>query len=403
MSQIFKKTFAVFALIAAVLIASTSTAFASTTEDCATATPLELDSTYRGLAGEGTEIFALSIPAAGIVALDVTVPGTAQIEPKLGFLGHGCSTAADPDAATIEKSVAHQTIAFRAPGEYYIRVAAQDPRQSLGKHRVHVSFAAADVVDDFFEMDLGADHRRASVRQSDFFITTATKVEEEEVDPDPSAAGARRILGLFTLYESTTEKVEEEEVDPDPTLTAANVLRKLTGNRVPDPQKVEEEEVDPDPTLLADGAMVLDSFVMIYGRTEKVEEEEVDPDPTLRLDELCRRSVSDDHGDVAACATPVAPGTAARGILADDRDDADVFTFTLASPQTLEIATAGDGDTRGALYDSFGNRLAVDDDGGAGGNFRIVKSLGAGRYFVRVEGAGGSRAAFELTVEPLPW
>jgi hypothetical protein len=136
-------------------------------------------------------------------------------------------------------------------------------------------------------------------------------------------------------------------------------------------------------------------------------EEEVDPDPFAgsrpgRLGGLCGSGVADDHADDVTCATPlVFTGRMTGEIRNDWRDDEDVFTFVVAELRTVVIETAGDTDTAGALYDRHAQRLAADDDGGSGDNFRIVKTLVPGRYFVRVEGSQRAEGPYRLSLREL--
>jgi hypothetical protein len=143
------------------------------------------------------------------------------------------------------------------------------------------------------------------------------------------------------------------------------------------------------------------------------EEDEPDPDTDpLRLDcsdrstarravrDLCRLSLADDHGDTMQCASPVRPG---RELSAEIRnglgDDDDFFVFALEELRTVRIGTTGDLDTFGGLYDRRGYRLKTADDGGAAGNFRLVKTLSPGRYFVRVASRDGLEGPYGLIVE----
>ncbi len=106
---------------------------------------------------------------------------------------------------------------------------------------------------------------------------------------------------------------------------------------------------------------------------------------------LCRTGDVDDHGDSFACATAFygdATGELGNGW----GDDADLFRFRLLDYRTLVIASEGDADTYGELYDRNGQRLAGSGDGGEGENFRLVRTLGPGVYFVRVEGRDSTGA-----------
>ena len=65
----------------------------------------------------------------------------------------------------------------------------------------------------------------------------------------------------------------------------------------------------------------------------------------------------------------------------------DYFAVTLTERGGIEVETGGIIDTKGSLFDSGGRLLEQDDDGGRDTNFRIVRTLEAGTYFIRVSGA----------------
>lgn len=125
-----------------------------------------------------------------------------------------------------------------------------------------------------------------------------------------------------------------------------------------------------------------------------------------RLRELCRES--DDHGDSFTCATFMTPGRVVAGEIRNGwGDDGDVFRLDLggagaAELWSLEIETSGSLDTFGGLYDRSGIRLAA-DGGREGSNFRIVRLLPPGAYYVRVEGRGGAEGSYRLRVLASPW
>ena len=54
------------------------------------------------------------------------------------------------------------------------------------------------------------------------------------------------------------------------------------------------------------------------------------------------------------------------------------FSFTPTVTGTYTFSSLGDGDTFGALYDDYGNKLASDDDSGSNRNFQITQYLTAG-------------------------
>lgn len=120
------------------------------------------------------------------------------------------------------------------------------------------------------------------------------------------------------------------------------------------------------------------------------------------LSELCRPVGRDDHGDTFPCATRLHPGVTAEGEIANDKgDDVDVFAFVLDRSHelwTVELTSGGGSDTFGTLYDRFGQRLEQGSDIDEENDFRIVRTLPPGGYFVRVESRYHSQGRYELNL-----
>ena len=98
-----------------------------------------------------------------------------------------------------------------------------------------------------------------------------------------------------------------------------------------------------------------------------------------------RSGSTDDHGNTMSTATLVGVPTSRAGILGTG-GDLDFFRFTLATRTTVTVTTTGTTDTWGQLYNASGTLLTYDDDGAGYPNFRIVRTLAAGTYYVRVSG-----------------
>ena len=96
-----------------------------------------------------------------------------------------------------------------------------------------------------------------------------------------------------------------------------------------------------------------------------------------------------DHGDTRAEATSLQPDTEEAGDL-DRPGDVDYFRIEVAEGGRLTVETTGPTDTVGYLQDAQGRPLAEDDNAGADDNFRIVRQVPAGTYYVRVVGASRS-------------
>lgn len=107
---------------------------------------------------------------------------------------------------------------------------------------------------------------------------------------------------------------------------------------------------------------------------------------------------ADDHGATVATATPLAVGGVAQGSLGD-AEDADLFAVTLAGAGTLTLQSSGGTDLLGQLEDAAGVVLASDDDGGGWYNFKIVRALGPGTYYLRVRHCCEGTGAYDLSAE----
>ena len=335
-----------YILSLSVLTFLSATTTSASPQHCSNAPTIGLDETLRGEGRQAgaPDCFRLRMPA-GLLMFDLAVPGIAAAEPRLGLLGPRCGRSADVDL--IERSASHLLVSSDAPQELTVCVGAQNPRQELGEYKLRTAFV-------------------------DLAEYGAKKVDEIEVEPDP--------------FGGCTQKVDEIEVEPDPFGGCT--------------QKVDEIEVEPDP--FAAGCL-------------KAEEIEADPDPSpvaSRLKKskripthssdrtywaLCRADSLDDYPDNMLCATAIELGRSIRGEISNGwGDDHDIFAFELTTVQTVLIETSGEVDTFGGLYDRSGQRLATAGDDAENAQFRLVKTLQPGMYFVRVEGIAGSRGDYTL-------
>ena len=96
-------------------------------------------------------------------------------------------------------------------------------------------------------------------------------------------------------------------------------------------------------------------------------------------------SEGDDHSDTQSGATSLSLGSSLAGRIAT-RDDVDYFEVQVREAGALTVYTTGSLDTEGTLETSSGDRLERDLWDGDGKNFRIERTVGAGTYYVKVEG-----------------
>lgn len=64
--------------------------------------------------------------------------------------------------------------------------------------------------------------------------------------------------------------------------------------------------------------------------------------------------------------------------------DVDCWCFTVLRPGEVTVQTNGSLDTSGVLEDCSGDQIDEDDDSGSGSNFKIVRTLDPGTYYIRV-------------------
>ncbi|MCB4763290.1 MAG: fibrobacter succinogenes major paralogous domain-containing protein, partial [Sulfurovum sp.] len=100
----------------------------------------------------------------------------------------------------------------------------------------------------------------------------------------------------------------------------------------------------------------------------------------------------DDHGSTPGHATVISPNSATQGRI---NSAGDVDWFKIVIPRriigTLTVNTTGTTDTQGVLYDARGTEIAFNDDNNASDhNFKILRSVTAGTYYVAVRHRDGS-------------
>ena len=106
---------------------------------------------------------------------------------------------------------------------------------------------------------------------------------------------------------------------------------------------------------------------------------------------------TDDHGNTPEQARSVKPDSSTQGIL-ERQGDVDYFRVLVSEAGTLTVETTGDTDTVGQLRGTDDQWLSEDDDGGSRLNFRLVESVSAGAYYIRVSGFDNATGRYTLRV-----
>jgi hypothetical protein len=102
--------------------------------------------------------------------------------------------------------------------------------------------------------------------------------------------------------------------------------------------------------------------------------------------DVCHLGPQDDHGDSFLCATEISSGQSQTGEIA--AADQDLFSFALTTSRAVTLTLTGDAGLTASLQGEDGTLLAADGRG--------TRTLAAGRYFVRIEGANGAQGSYVL-------
>lgn len=140
-AEVFRSVFVLFILVTGSSVNASS--IEGEAERCATAKTVNLNSSLRGFAGAQGEpaLIELTVPSAGILSVDVSVPGAAVVEPKIEFEGRGCGSGkADAEPVILDRSATHFMLLAEHAGSYFFGVGSQDRLRSLGDFKVRTGF-----------------------------------------------------------------------------------------------------------------------------------------------------------------------------------------------------------------------------------------------------------------------
>lgn len=385
-----RRLFHVLAAVA-LIVATAALSPPAAAASCGGAATLTVDDTRRS---SGSELLAVTLSAAGILTLDVSAPANG-VQPRIDFLGttSTCLAAAGEGTDFVYVEEAPKWLALRidttSSTTFYLRIVPQDSKQTLGGYNLRAAWIA-DATSSNEQTDLAPDATDTCSSSSDA-VSANDLVDDrfvvvsdgaEEWDPDIMQLGVG-VPGVVL--------VENDDVSgPDLEATLYPTTSCSAGSALGD------AVFDGSAGRILAAVHEGDHALWITNHDSSSGDYEV----AVRFYAPCDRGETDDHGSAARCATPVALGGSPTGSIAnDDDDDEDWFTFVLAAQTTVEMETTGVTDTRGSLYDGAGQRLEVQDGGGSGDNFRIARTLGSGRYYLRIEGTSGAEGSYTLDVD----
>lgn len=186
--------------------------------------------------------------------------------------------------------------------------------------------------------------------------------------------------------------------DPDEILGDFKIASTFQPERFEKSNDPDEHEPDADP--LDGGHQMSDNSDELEPDAEGFGPPPRDPASDHALsDRHCDWQHTDDHGDTFHCATPVdfSEPVINAEIRNEWSDDQDLFVFHVEELSTVYIEMTSGNDLLAILYDHSGNPLSRKDDPKRESRSRIVKTLGQGWYFIRVEGRFGAEGIYQLT------
>jgi len=113
-------------------------------------------------------------------------------------------------------------------------------------------------------------------------------------------------------------------------------------------------------------------------------------------------SQQDDHGDDCNTATTMSLNSTTHGVI-NKKADFDYFKVEVNSRSALNIYTSGTFDTSGTLYNSSCESMEIDDNSGDSDNFKILRYVSGGTFFISVQHSEESKTGqYTLHVDSIP-
>lgn len=386
-----RKRIAVRSLHTAVALGVTfvpSAARADRTDDCNAATTVTLGSTVHDYGDpiSTLRIFKVQPSGPGMLSVAAASPGDSP-QPKLLFLGTDCvdPDPADPDYTPVAEGTATAVEWIEDDGTFYVQVSPEDPEKTLSGVKLTTAWS----------LDLSTESEDPE----------PVDLSIGPTDPPTSCGVSATPIAGDEIGESWYGEVVQgiQEWDGD-VLSGAFEVPGILRVSAPDGHlsaDIHNGQSCGRTTGLAGGELADPAdqvAAVLYPGTYSLllaPEDAYGYSLDVKYFALC--PTGSDQGDTHFCGAPLTAGVSASGALDNATDDdEDFFTFVLASQRTVEIESTGSVDTFGSLYDKQGTLIATDDDAGSGDNFRLVKNLAGGRYFVRVEGVSGAEGSYGL-------
>ncbi|MEM7355781.1 MAG: hypothetical protein AAF657_33505, partial [Acidobacteriota bacterium] len=231
------------------LFVGSSAVFAAS--PCTEVLSIEAGSHWQGelTAFDASHAYRVDVPSAGVIRLEVDAAAVAEARPELESINSTCSAGRAGDVVLVEQSAMRQMVAFRSPGTYHFRIAADKPEQtSLIEYELATSFTEALVATEELGLDLYSIDERVLVRWSDLYLTGLKSDDDpDEVNPGPGSpwTSGGPSLSWISFHTASVMKSDDDpdEVNPGPGLTGGHGSRSGSWLKSDD----DPDEVNPGP------------------------------------------------------------------------------------------------------------------------------------------------------------
>lgn len=361
-------------------------AFAPAHATCPSYTTLTANTIQRTSAdgSNSSHLYRVYASDTGFITLDVST-ALDDLDLLVDFLGANCDGSTPVHFSTVHQTGSWVVVEVDQSGYYYFEVAVPNPSQdTLPAYELRNAFNdAADGTPSSgtFESDppvscSGSPSLPGQPMATDDVATFTEDIDEWDRDV-VSGGGTAGIM----VFSTTTGDLR---------------VWLYSGGSCTNPFLVESGAVLANSTVL-EAAVHEGDFNLAL---EAADSYSGSYSARLELVSPCSLFEEDDHADSFLCATAIAVDDSDTGSISNTADDDDdLFTFTLDATTTVraKAETTGSWIVLGGLYDEDGQRLEADDEDSADDTFEVVKTLAAGRYFVRVAGDGEGSYTLTLT------